>query len=61
MGEIGFAEVVRALYEAQSRIGREIKPVVLSPAEFRNKSKGGEAFLAKVLGGRRTVSDWTRE
>lgn len=53
VGEIGFAEVVRALHEAQSRIGREINPVVLSPAEFRNKVKGGDAFLAEVLGGRK--------
>ncbi|MDO9225287.1 MAG: nucleotidyltransferase domain-containing protein [Pseudomonadota bacterium] len=49
VGEIGFAEVVRALYEAQARIGREINPVVLSPAEFQEKASAGDAFLAEVL------------
>lgn len=53
VGEIGFAEVVRALHEAQSSIGREINPVVLSFAEFENKLKGGDAFLAEVLGGKK--------
>ena len=54
VGEIGFAEVVRALHEAQSSIGREINPMVLSPAEFRNKVKGGDAFLAEILGGKKS-------
>jgi predicted nucleotidyltransferase len=49
VGEIGFAEVVRALHEAQARIGREINPVVLSPAEFRQKACGGDTFLVEVL------------
>jgi len=52
VGEIGFAEVVWALHEAQSSIGREINPLVLSPAEFQDKVKGGDAFLAEVLGGK---------
>lgn len=50
VGEIGFAEAVQALHEAQARIGREINPVVLSPAEFRQKARVGDAFLAEVLG-----------
>ncbi len=50
VGEIGFAEVVRALHGAQVHIGREINPVVLSPAEFRQKASGGDAFLVEVLG-----------
>jgi len=53
VGEIGFAEVVRALHEAQARIGREINPVVLSPAEFRQKASGGDAFLVEVLGNKK--------
>jgi predicted nucleotidyltransferase len=53
VGEIGFAEVVRALHEAQSCIGREINPVVLSSAEFQNKVKGGDAFLAEILSGKK--------
>lgn len=50
VGEVGFAEVVRALHEAQTRIGREINPVVLSPAEFRKKVGEGDVFLGEVLG-----------
>jgi predicted nucleotidyltransferase len=53
VGEIGFAETVRALHEAQSSIGREISPVVLSPTEFHNKLKGGDIFLAEILGGKK--------
>ncbi len=49
VGEIGFAEAVTALHEAQARIGREINPVVLSPAEFQEKINAGDAFLAEVL------------
>ncbi len=49
VGEIGFAEAVAALHEAQSHIGREINPVVLSPAEFREKTRAGDTFLAEVL------------
>lgn len=47
VGEIGFAEAVAALHEAQARISREINPVVFSTAEFREKA--GEAFLIEVL------------
>lgn len=50
VGEIGFAEAVRALHEAQSSIGREINPVVLSRAEFANRMKIGDAFLVGVSG-----------
>jgi len=49
VGEIGFAEVVGALHEAQARIGREINPVLLSSTEFRDKANAGDAFLAEVL------------
>jgi len=50
VGEIGFAEAVRALHEAQASVGREINPVVLSPAEFRQKASTGDTFLVNVLG-----------
>lgn len=51
VGELGFGEVVRALHEAQSSVGREINPVVLSSVEFHNKLKGGDTFLTGILGG----------
>ena len=60
VGEIGFAEVVRALHEAQARIGREINPVVLSSAEFRKKTSGGRCLPRRSVGQRKTVSDGRR-
>lgn len=53
VGEIGFVEAVRALHQAQSSIGREINPVLLSSAEFQNKLNGGDVFLAEILGGKK--------
>ncbi len=53
VGEIGFAAAVRALHEAQASVGREINPVVLSSAEFQDKQKDGDAFLAEILGGKK--------
>ncbi len=47
VGEIGFAEAVAALHEAQARIGREINPVLFSPTEFREKAR--DTFLMEVL------------
>ncbi|MCM8612631.1 MAG: nucleotidyltransferase domain-containing protein [Candidatus Accumulibacter sp.] len=55
VGDIGFAEVVRALHEAQPSIGREINPVVLSSAEFDDKLKGGDTFLAAILSGKKIL------
>lgn len=49
VGDIGFAEAVAALHAAQERVGREINPVVLSPAEFRIKVRERDGFLAEVL------------
>jgi predicted nucleotidyltransferase len=49
VGEIGFAEAVKALHATQEKIGREINPVVMSPDEFRRKILGGDGFLRDVL------------
>ena len=49
IGEIGFAEAVKALHAAQEKIGREINPVVMSPEEFRRKYSGGDGFLREVI------------
>lgn len=51
VGDVGFAEVVAALHPAQTGIGREINPVLLSPSEFQGKATGDDAFLAEVLAG----------
>lgn len=49
VGEIGFAEAVKALHATQEKIGREINPVVMSPEEFRRKISEGDGFLRDVL------------
>lgn len=49
IGEVGFAEVVSALAEAQDALGREINPTVYSPAEFRGKALSGHHFIQSVL------------
>lgn len=50
VGDIGFADAVKALHPAQETIGREISPVVMSPDEFRRKRSAGDGFLRDVLG-----------
>jgi predicted nucleotidyltransferase len=49
VGDLGFAEAVKAVHAAQERIGREINPVVMSPEEFQRKLMGGDGFLRDVL------------
>lgn len=49
VGDVPFADVVRALYPAQELLAREINPVVLSFEEFRTRAQRGDAFLASVL------------
>jgi predicted nucleotidyltransferase len=48
VGDIGFKEVVKALYPAQESLQREINPVVYSPKEFRLRRNG--TFVHEVLG-----------
>lgn len=50
IGTIGFATVVRLLYDAQATLRRDINPKVLSPDEFREGVAGQDAFLRDVLG-----------
>lgn len=49
IGDIGFADAVKALHAAQERIGREINPVVMSADEFRRRALSGDGFLREVL------------
>jgi predicted nucleotidyltransferase len=48
VGEAAFAGVVKALTATQSRLGREINPVVMSRRDVRAKFKAGDRFLARV-------------
>jgi predicted nucleotidyltransferase len=49
IGDIGFADAVKALHAAQQEIGREINPVAMSPLEFRRKVKGRDSLVRNVL------------
>jgi hypothetical protein len=49
VGDVGFREVVAALAEAQSQLGREVNPTVYTPDEFRSKLSTGHHFLNSVL------------
>lgn len=48
VGEVGFAELVQALYPAQAELHREINPVLYSPAEYAQRVQGGEAFVREI-------------
>ncbi|WP_175953165.1 nucleotidyltransferase domain-containing protein [Burkholderia sp. BCC0405] len=50
IGTVGFATVVRLLYDAQASLRRDINPKVLSPDEFRDGVARQDAFLQDVLG-----------
>lgn len=49
VGDVSFEEVVTALTEAQSRIGRDVNPTVYPVGEFRKKVREGHHFLTSVL------------
>lgn len=49
IGDVGFADVVRALYPAQALLSREINPVVVSASEFRSRLQDKEPLVLEVL------------
>ncbi len=49
VGEVGFAELVQALYPLQQTLQREINPVLYTAAEFHRRLQGGEAFVRQLL------------
>lgn len=49
IGDIGLRDVAPRLRPAIDSIGREINPVVMSPAGYSSKVKEGDAFLRNVL------------
>lgn len=52
VGEVGFAEVVNAVYPLHERLGREVNPIVMTAKEFRARAKD-PGFVARVLDGQR--------
>lgn len=49
VGSVSFGEVVEALAEAQTILGREINPTVYAGDEFRRKVRAGQHFVTAVL------------
>jgi predicted nucleotidyltransferase len=48
VGEVAFADVVAALAEIDSKLGREVNPTVYGPGEFREKLAAKNHFLSTV-------------
>jgi uncharacterized protein len=49
VGSVAFRDVVAALAEAQSQLGREVNPTVYALEEFQSKLCSGHHFLTSVL------------
>lgn len=49
VGTATFEEIVAAIQEPQTVLGRPVNPVILKPAEFVAKRALGEGFLSRVL------------
>lgn len=49
LGELGFAELVQALYPLQQSLRREINPVLYAPAEFKARARAGGVFFRELL------------
>lgn len=47
--DLGYGEVVTALYPAQETLGREINPKLYSPAEWQKLAAGDGAFYREVM------------
>ncbi len=49
IGDVSLLEVVKALSEAQSQLGREINPVIMTAEEFIAQQEKEDRFVARVL------------
>lgn len=51
LGEVSFSDVTRALHPAQSALGREINPTVMSATEFRSRRRARDGFVQAAIEG----------
>jgi len=51
VGDVAFADVVKALRSAQETLGREVNPTVYPLEEFRSRVAEGHYFIQNVLNG----------
>ncbi len=49
IGDVGFADVVKALHPAQAVLSREINPVIYSSAEIQKRIKSKDRFIQQIL------------
>ncbi|MEO8121259.1 MAG: nucleotidyltransferase domain-containing protein [Rhodoferax sp.] len=49
IGDLGFADLVRATHPAQAELGREINPVVYSATEFQRRVQAADPFVVEIL------------
>ena len=49
IGDVGFTEVARAVYDAQEVLDREINPKVYSKEEWKQMLKNKDAFIKEIL------------
>lgn len=49
VGSASFAQVVEATYAAQTQLGREINPKVMTPAEWARQRTEGHPFVQELL------------
>jgi predicted nucleotidyltransferase len=48
VGDVGFAEVVNAVYPLHERLGREVNPVVMTAKDFHKRARDS-GFITRVL------------
>lgn len=49
IGDASFADIINATYEAQTALGREINPKVMTLDEWHTRKAAGNAFLQQVI------------
>ena len=49
IGDVGFGDVVQALYASQETLRRELSPVVYSVKEFQRRVDNEDSFIKEVL------------
>lgn len=50
LGDVGFGDVVNALYDSQTVLGREVNPKVMALTEWRSRKLAGDSFVQDLLG-----------
>jgi predicted nucleotidyltransferase len=49
LGDVGYGDVVNALYDSQPVLGREVNPKVMSPTEWHSRKTAGDSFVQDLL------------